>query len=380
MTKKAAIIQSYGLFPDFRVQRQINLLQNLKLNIDAIVWRRNNKDVLLHKKNIKVHTVDIKTKYGLSFLSLVMLLPRFWLKAYRLLRNINPHIIICNNFDSLIPGLIYKLMKGGVIVYESREPSHKIVYIKTKSKILESMFFLTEKMLVRWVDHIVTVTPNMVKMYAKMGYSANYFPNAPTADFTINPFPKFDNSGITIGFIGNIRPNLAIDLVWNLVNSINSERGGNDIKLLLCGPILSGMEREVKNMVEEFGEQIEVLGPVNVSTIPEIYKRVDITFVLPENNEKFSQYLVSVKLFESLAAGVPVLASDIGENRDILGNNNSVTWVSNDSHSVREALKELIDDPELRLQKGILGRAFVKEHFNWEMYEHKYRRILSYVE
>lgn len=380
MNKKAAIIQDYGLFPDFRVQRQINLLQNLKYNIDAIVWRRNDKDVLLHTKNIKAHTIYIKTKYGLSFLSLMMLLPRFWFKAYHLLRNIDPHIIICNNFPSLIPSLIYKLMKGGVIVYESREPSHKIAFIKTKSKIIENVVFLIEKMLVRWVDRIVTVTPNMVKMYAKMGYSANYFPNAPTADFITSPFFKPDNSGITVGFIGNIRPNLGINLVWNLVKSINSERGSNDIKLLLCGPILSDMEKAIKNMAEEFSEQIEVLEPVDANRIPEIYKRVDITFVLPENNEKFSQYLISVKLFESLAAGVSVIASDIGENRDILGNNSSVMWVSKDYHSVREAFKKLIDDPELRLQNGILGSAFIKEHFNWEMYEHKYKQMLLDVQ
>ncbi len=376
MTKKATILQSYGLFPDFRVQRQIELLKSLDLDLHAINWKRQDSDKIFPVSGVQLNTVVIDSKYGLSSLELMKRLPDFWKRSYRILKEIQPDLLVCNNFDTLVPALLYKMRKGGVVVYESREPYHKVVYMKTKNKLAEYFFWVIEMFLVWGVNHTVTVTPNMVAMYKKMRCKPHFFPNAPTPKFIEDSYPELPDPIATIGFVGNIRPGFSIEMIWKIVKDINSEAGEIKLKLLMCGPQLAGMEKVVAAMVEECPECVEVLQPVKVENIPDIYRRIDIAFSLPEENEKFSKYLINVKLFESLAAGVPVVANGIGENKDVLGDNQSALWVENDYQSVRQAVETLVDDPNLRSTMGKTGRQFVKEHFNWGLFEKQYREIL----
>lgn len=377
MAIRATILQSYGLFPDFRVQRQIELLKKLDLEIHAIIWNRKDTDKVFQTPDVKLHTVVIESKYGLSSGELLKRLPKFWSKAYALLRKAQPDLIVCNNFDTLIPALFYKLRKGGVIVYESREPYHKVVYMKTGSKLAEIFFWICEMMLIKGANYTVTVTPNMVKMYEKMGRKPYFFPNAPTPKFLEDSYPRSPHETVTVGFVGNIRPGFSIETMWEVVKDINAAAGEIKLKLLLCGPQLAGMESVVKQMIDQCSECIEVLAPVKVAEIPDIYKKIDIAFSLPEDNEKFSKYLINVKMFESLGAGVPVVANRIGENANVLGENKSVLWVDSPYESVRAGMEKLVYDHELRHSMGDIGREFVKEHFNWGLFEEQYRTLLA---
>ncbi len=44
--------------------------------------------------------------------------------------------------------------------------------------------------------------------------------------------------------------------------------------------------------------------------------------------------------------------------------------------SVRAGVEKLVHDHELRHTMGDTGREFVKEHFNWGLFEEQYRQLL----
>jgi glycosyltransferase involved in cell wall biosynthesis len=72
------------------------------------------------------------------------------------------------------------------------------------------------------------------------------------------------------------------------------------------------------------------------------------------------------KLFQYMAAGVPVVASDFPDVRSVVeGSGAGVVVDPTDPHAVAAAIRRLIDDPELAQSMGAAGRRAVAERFNW---------------
>jgi glycosyltransferase involved in cell wall biosynthesis len=71
------------------------------------------------------------------------------------------------------------------------------------------------------------------------------------------------------------------------------------------------------------------------------------------------------KMFESMAAGRPVVASLDGEAADLVRRSGcGVVTAPRDAHDLASAVKRLAADPESVRNMGSAGRAYVVEHFN----------------
>ena len=81
------------------------------------------------------------------------------------------------------------------------------------------------------------------------------------------------------------------------------------------------------------------------------------------------------KLFEYMAAGLPVVASDFPAWRDIVeGNDCGICVDPTDPVAIAGAIEQLADQPERRRQMGANGRRMVLEKYNWEA---ESRRLLD---
>jgi glycosyltransferase involved in cell wall biosynthesis len=83
-------------------------------------------------------------------------------------------------------------------------------------------------------------------------------------------------------------------------------------------------------------------------------------------------YLTShpTKLFEYMAAGIPVVASDFPLWRSIVENSDCGLLVDPfDPAAIAAAIERLITNPDEARRMGMRGRSAVERHFNWEMEE-----------
>jgi glycosyltransferase involved in cell wall biosynthesis len=111
-----------------------------------------------------------------------------------------------------------------------------------------------------------------------------------------------------------------------------------------------------------------------------IVRRAKIGYIPLPNLPKFQQN-IPTKLFEFLALGLPVVATDLPPSRGFLGDGGCGVLVP--PHDVRahaDAISRLLDDEELRSSMGQEGRRRVCSLWNWE-YERerllsKYRELL----
>lgn len=73
------------------------------------------------------------------------------------------------------------------------------------------------------------------------------------------------------------------------------------------------------------------------------------------------------KLFQYMAAGIPVVASDFPDVRQVVeGSGAGIVVDPADPDAVAAAIRCLIEDPELARSMGAAGRRAVSERFNWQ--------------
>jgi glycosyltransferase involved in cell wall biosynthesis len=91
---------------------------------------------------------------------------------------------------------------------------------------------------------------------------------------------------------------------------------------------------------------------------------IGLNLLLPEPN-----YLLSLptKLFEYMAAGLPVITSDLPTSKEIVEAAGCGFVVSlGDRKSLLDCLSRLADDPQWAIELGLAGRAAVASNFNWQ--------------
>ena len=150
-----------------------------------------------------------------------------------------------------------------------------------------------------------------------------------------------------------------------------------DFRLQLVG---DGPEREsLQSLVGDLGlgASVEMLG-----------ERRDIAERLTES-DIFVQSSVSeglsLGLLEAHAAGLPIVATDVGGNAEVVLHGTTGLLVPpRDPAKLAEALMELLADPDRALAMGHRGRLRVKEEFDLrkvvQRYEELYLELLSRAE
>ena len=87
------------------------------------------------------------------------------------------------------------------------------------------------------------------------------------------------------------------------------------------------------------------------------------------------------KLFQYMAAGIPVVASDFPDVRRVVeGSGAGVVVDPTDPRAVAAAIRRLIDDPSLARSMGAAGRRAVRERFNWDRSAHELLRGYGTIE
>lgn len=102
--------------------------------------------------------------------------------------------------------------------------------------------------------------------------------------------------------------------------------------------------------------------PWRLDLEPEIFGAMDIGIMPLPDNER-ARNKAGFKLLQYMAAGLPVVATPIGLNRDLVvpGWNG---YLAESLDEWRDSLARLVRDPALRRELGANGRAFVAERYD----------------
>jgi len=135
---------------------------------------------------------------------------------------------------------------------------------------------------------------------------------------------------------------------------------------------------ELVGLSRELGISGNVMFLGALTDVHDVLKGWDIG-VLSSDSEGMSN-----SILEYMASGIPVVATAVGGNRELVEEGVNGFLVARGDHvSMAARICELLEDRDLRKRMGDQGRRIVSEKYDWEIvkgeYESFYLRLLGYV-
>jgi phosphatidylinositol alpha-mannosyltransferase len=171
------------------------------------------------------------------------------------------------------------------------------------------------------------------------------------------PLVGWPGEGGAIGFLGRMdEPRKGLSLLLRAFDLIGSERP--ELRLLVAGP---GDTSEVMAKVpERLRDRVVLLGQVSEAVKVQVYHSVDVFCAPNTGGESFG-----IVLAEAMAAGAPIVASDLDAFRRVLrGGRAGELFTSGDPADLASAIGRLLDDPQRRASLSAAASAAVRD-YDW---------------
>lgn len=187
-----------------------------------------------------------------------------------------------------------------------------------------------------------------------IGVDSHVFIPGPTS---VRTALGWTNQHKVVGYVGRLAHVKGVDLLASAFRDLSRTRP--DMRLLIIG---SGEEeKKIRSILaKEFARGLVHIEPnLSHQQLAEWYRAMDI-FVMPSRYENFANVIL-----ETLACGVPFLASDVGGNR-MLGET-GVGWLfqAGSISSLCESLSDIFQAPSEMKVRGGLGPSFVQKRHSW---------------
>ena len=162
---------------------------------------------------------------------------------------------------------------------------------------------------------------------------------------------------MVVGYVGRLTHLKGVDILAQAFRIIS--RHLPSARLLIVG---SGAEESSIRplLAKELSRGVVHIEPdVSHEDLPEWYRAMDL-FVMPSRYENFSNAVL-----ESMACGIPVIASDIGGNRLLATAGVALLFTHQSIDSLIECLSTLLPRPTELKERGYLGARYVRQHHSW---------------
>lgn len=299
--------------------------------------------------------------------------PRVWLRMWLLLRQCRPDILHTRNFASLELQLLGALagVRGrihGEHGWDMQDLNGSNTRYRVARRVLGHCvhrFIALSRDLQRYlVEDVGVATGKVVQIYNGVD-TERFHANGPRAD-----------GPLVIGTVGRMKQvknqtflcQAFIELLARRVDMLGKLR----LRLVGDGPLRT----ECAAMLDAAGLREYADLPGDSAQVAEDLRGMDI-FVLPSLAEGISNTIL-----EAMASGLPVIATDVGGNPELIEAGESGALVAcGDVAALGTHLERYVDDHRLRLAHGARGRAMVTARFSLERmiatYDEIYRELAA---
>ena len=275
-----------------------------------------------------------------------------------------------------IPGLVGKYIGGKKLIFEVRDlwPRGAIEMGIIKNRILQKVFYWFEKICYKSSSLIVTLSPGMKEDIVSRFPKLNVISVSNSANLDL--FGKTSN-GIPIP--GDLRGKKFAIYTGNIGQVNNSsllkeaaeyleKKGFNDVLILMVG---DGQQMDEMKMAAQDLSNLLVFDLMPKEDLVVLIQNALVSLVPLADKSVFSTSSPN-KLYESLAAGVPVIQTTGGWIKDFLNNEEvGITVSPSDPEELGEVLIDLVENPNKVLGMKKNARAAAERYFDQNMLSKK---------
>ncbi len=219
----------------------------------------------------------------------------------------------------------------------------------------------------RWVNHFFAVSNSVRERYERLGLSRGatdvihngvVIPvdeKSSDMHYILTLLPKLPNDTHLLGYVGQLRKERGHELLFRIIKILQTRKVGAHLALIGDGPYRVILEAHlaqlgIRDMVTFLGYRSDVpklLSEFSVYVHPSIYEGM------------------SVALLEAMAAGCPIITTDIPENRELIQNDtHGILVPPKNPEALADAIEFALKNPEKMRQLGDNARQRAQETFN----------------
>lgn len=232
---------------------------------------------------------------------------------------------------------------------------------QTHSRALTAAYYLIQTAMEKIVARIAVSEAARQTLVRHVGGDAVLIPNGVNcADYeAARPLPGYPRSGPTLFFIGRIdEPRKGLQVLLAALPAIVAEHP--DVQVLIAGP--GDQQQATEDLPEPVRGHLRFLGLVSEAEKRSAFTSADLYIAPNTGGESFG-----IVLLEAMAAGTPVVASDLEAFARVLDDGRAgVVFASEDASSLAATVNALLSDPHRREQLSRAGHVRARQ-FDWEV-------------
>ena len=292
---------------------------------------------------------------------------RMMIGTFRMLRIVwclKPKMVHFHDPELIPVGIVLKL-SGITVIYDVHEDVPKQTLGKfylplVVRKPLSIAVGLVERVAGKCFDAMVPVTPEIAKRFPSAKTAVVH--NFPLKEELLVPKPvSYNQRPAHFAYVGNITRARGAKEIVGAIGRIADEKA----RLIFAGDF---SPKNVQEEIEKLPgwDRVDCLGWIDRKQVANLLgnTRAGLVVIHPTPNHISSQ---PIKMFEYMAAGLPVIASDFPLWRKILAGEDCGILVDPLKPSdIAKAMQWILDNPKEAEAMGRRGRQAVEDKYNWE--------------
>ena len=298
----------------------------------------------------------------------------------RLLSGTDYDVYHFHDAEVLPLGVALGVLTDGIVIYDVHENvedvlAHRPIFPRPVRPLLAKAVSAVELTLARHVDAIVAASPDVAERfedYDEVTTVTNYPERRWAEETDLDQRNESDDEGavkfIYRGLLSEERG------IFTLLEAVERVPDEYDVRFVLGGRYASEeVEKRIRSHVDR-SDRVELVGWLpSLADVIDLYREADVGLMCfhpgPNRNDAVHR---SNKLFQYMAAGLPILVSDIEAWADLVEEVGCGVAVDPERpDEIADAMVELAENPEKRAEMGKNGHEAALDQFNWDTQREK---------
>jgi glycosyltransferase involved in cell wall biosynthesis len=292
-------------------------------------------------------------------------------------------VLFCQGFDVIhtanppdlffVIGLLYRLF-GKKFVFDQHDLAPELFKVKFdgRMKLLHELLLLFEKCSYRTADLVITTNLSQKQKAIERGQcnpnKIVVVRNGPDLEH-IKPVPQElelkRGRRYLLAYMGEMDIQDGVDYTLYALHELVHRRGRQDVSLVLMGdgqhaPALQTLAHKL-----HLDDYVNFTGWVKSEDINRYLSVADVGLI-PDPRNGLNEYSTMIKTMEYMALAMPIVAFDLAETR-FSAQEAALYATPNLIEDFSDKIESLLNDEQLRLTMGAIGRKRVEEALSWEV-------------
>ena len=312
----------------------------------------------INRKDVDVYCLNKKSGHDLGL----------YVRLWKLLRQLKPDITHTRNLAAL-EMMVIAMLAGvkkrvhsehgwGMNDLHGANRKHKMLR-RFMSKLSHRYIGLSKHIIHYLHEGVGIPSAKLTQIYN--GVDADRFNSSKSENAVVDMPDNFNEDSIIIGTVGRMEAVKAQTTLADAFILLNHECKNirHKLRLVMIGD--GELRQQALEKLDEAGLGGQYWLPGSRDDVPAIMRKMDI-FVLPSRNEGISNTIL-----EAMATGLPVVATHVGGNPELVIDQQTGQLVPSDNpYEMMLALKLYVENENVRKQHGAMASRVIEEKFRIE--------------